>query len=170
MPWLLCDDLSLLDYLGRPEIDLARLNAMNLLGNGLSAVNHHEEALTVIEAQLSMQRRLGIRGRPRHARRSPRGRDDAQGIGTDRAAHARWRAPENRADRTISTRRASRAPRPRSNAAVRVRRPSNCTNTDNHSSNLTTSPWGAAQSAAIPALLRSVVKTCGRDSAQPSRQ
>ena len=32
---------------------------MNLLGNGLSAAGHHEDALSVKEAELSMKRRLG---------------------------------------------------------------------------------------------------------------
>ena len=32
---------------------------MNFLGNGLSAVEHNEEALSVREAELSMDRRLG---------------------------------------------------------------------------------------------------------------
>ena len=39
-----------------------------------------------------------LQGRQRHARRSPRGRDDARGRGTDRAARARWRAPNHRRD------------------------------------------------------------------------
>ena len=33
--------------------------AMRLLGNGLSAAGHHEDALSVQEAELSMERRLG---------------------------------------------------------------------------------------------------------------
>ena len=32
---------------------------MNQLGNGLTAANHHEAALSVVEAELSMLRRLG---------------------------------------------------------------------------------------------------------------
>ena len=35
------------------------LNAMNLLGNGLSVARHDEDALSVREAELSMERRLG---------------------------------------------------------------------------------------------------------------
>jgi len=35
------------------------MNAMTTLGNGLSVVNHNEDALTVQQAMLSMQRRLG---------------------------------------------------------------------------------------------------------------
>ena len=46
-------------YVGRPEADQARRFAINLLGNGLAAANHNEDALTVQEAMLSMQRRLG---------------------------------------------------------------------------------------------------------------
>jgi hypothetical protein len=46
-------------YLGRPEGDWARRNAMKQLGNGLSAAEHHEDALSVNEADLSMERRLG---------------------------------------------------------------------------------------------------------------
>ena len=33
--------------------------AMNVLGNGLSAAKHHEDALSVREAELAMVRRLG---------------------------------------------------------------------------------------------------------------
>ena len=46
-------------YVGRPEVDWARGNAMLVLGNGLSAADHHEDALPVKEAQLSIERRLG---------------------------------------------------------------------------------------------------------------
>jgi hypothetical protein len=46
-------------YLGRPETDWTRLSAMTQLGNGLSKANHHEDALSVQEAELSMRRRLG---------------------------------------------------------------------------------------------------------------
>ena len=46
-------------YVGRPETDQARRSAMTQLSNGLSAVKHHEGALSVIEAQLSMMRRVG---------------------------------------------------------------------------------------------------------------
>ena len=46
-------------YVGRPEADQARRFAINLLGNGLAAANHNEDALTVQEAMLSMLRRLG---------------------------------------------------------------------------------------------------------------
>ena len=46
-------------YLGRPERDQVRCMAMNLLGNGLSDARHHEDALSVQEAELSMLRRLG---------------------------------------------------------------------------------------------------------------
>jgi hypothetical protein len=46
-------------YLGRPEVDQVRGMAMNLLGNGLFDAKHHEFALSVREAELSMRRRLG---------------------------------------------------------------------------------------------------------------
>jgi hypothetical protein len=46
-------------YVGRPERDLPRHLAMKQLGNGLSAAEHHADALAVKEAQLSMLRRLG---------------------------------------------------------------------------------------------------------------
>ena len=45
-------------YLGRPEDDWARCFAMTELGNGLSAANHHEDALFVREAELAMHLRL----------------------------------------------------------------------------------------------------------------
>ena len=47
------------------------------------------------------------------ARRSPRGRDDARGDGTDRATRARRRAPIRDDDGRGLARSASRAPRPR---------------------------------------------------------
>jgi len=46
-------------YVGRPEKDQARCLAMGVLGSGLSEANHHEDALSVREANLSMMRRLG---------------------------------------------------------------------------------------------------------------
>ena len=46
-------------YVGRPETDQVRRCAMGELGNGLFAVDHHEEALSVREAELSMLRRIG---------------------------------------------------------------------------------------------------------------
>ena len=46
-------------YLGRPEAAWARRLAMQALGNGLSAADHNEEALSVYEAELAMKRRLG---------------------------------------------------------------------------------------------------------------
>ena len=46
-------------HVGRPETDQARCLAMSGLGTGLWAAKHHEEALSVQEAQLSMLRRLG---------------------------------------------------------------------------------------------------------------
>ena len=46
-------------YLGRPETDEFRGIAMTRLGNGLSAADHDEDALTVREVELAMKRRLG---------------------------------------------------------------------------------------------------------------
>ena len=46
-------------YLGRPETDWPRRLAISVLGNGLYGVKHHEDALSVGEAELSMLRRLG---------------------------------------------------------------------------------------------------------------
>ena len=46
-------------YLGRPEADPARGDAMSQLGRGLSAVEHFQDALSVEEAELSMRRRRG---------------------------------------------------------------------------------------------------------------
>ena len=47
-------------YLGKPETSETRRCAMTMLGNGLSAVNDHEDALSVGETHLSMMRRLGV--------------------------------------------------------------------------------------------------------------
>ena len=46
-------------YLGRPETDHARQSAMNLLAGGLYSTDSYEDALSVMEADLSMKRRLG---------------------------------------------------------------------------------------------------------------
>ncbi|CAH0373410.1 unnamed protein product [Pelagomonas calceolata] len=46
-------------YVDRPETDTARRSAMTQLGNGLSEAGQHEDELTVGEAELSMERRLG---------------------------------------------------------------------------------------------------------------
>ena len=46
-------------YLGRPEGDWTRMNAMTQLGNGLYTAELYEDALPVQEAQVSMLRRLG---------------------------------------------------------------------------------------------------------------
>ena len=46
-------------YVGRPEADLARRLAITVLGNGLDSANHHEDALSVKESELSIERRLG---------------------------------------------------------------------------------------------------------------
>ena len=47
-------------YVGRPEMDQARVMAMSVLGTGLSLADHHEDALSVREAELSVKRRLGV--------------------------------------------------------------------------------------------------------------
>ncbi len=46
-------------YVGRPETCRPRVWAMTVLGNGLSDVHHHEDALVVQEAELSTKRRVG---------------------------------------------------------------------------------------------------------------
>ena len=48
-------------YVGRPETDMDRIDAMTQLGNGLSeeAVSRYPEALAVYEANLAMNRRFG---------------------------------------------------------------------------------------------------------------
>ena len=58
-----------------------------------------------------------LQGRQRHARRSPRGRDDARGDISDREARAWWRAPAHRSASGRIAMRASRAPRLR-NAVI----------------------------------------------------
>ena len=45
-------------YVGRPEVDWTRSDAMTVLGNGLS-VSRYEDALPVREAHLAMLRRVG---------------------------------------------------------------------------------------------------------------
>ncbi|CAH0367363.1 unnamed protein product [Pelagomonas calceolata] len=45
-------------YVGRPEVDETRQLAISVLGNGLFAAKHDEDALIVQEAELSMRRRL----------------------------------------------------------------------------------------------------------------
>ena len=46
-------------YVGWPETKWARSLAMSVLGNGLAAANHHEDALSVGVAELAMMRRIG---------------------------------------------------------------------------------------------------------------
>ncbi len=46
-------------YVGRPETDLLRCKAMNMLGAGLSEGNRPEDTLSVQEAELAMGRRVG---------------------------------------------------------------------------------------------------------------
>ena len=48
-----------ISYLGRPEGDPVRGSAMNLLGVGLHDAEHYEDALSVMEAELSVKRRHG---------------------------------------------------------------------------------------------------------------
>jgi tetratricopeptide (TPR) repeat protein len=47
-------------YAGRPEADMTRRSAISQLGNGLSEAKYHEDALAVKEAELSVERRLGV--------------------------------------------------------------------------------------------------------------
>ena len=47
-------------YVGRPETDPARRQAMSALGNGLYASGHYADALSMQEAELSRMRRLGL--------------------------------------------------------------------------------------------------------------
>ncbi len=46
-------------YVGRPETVGIRLMAMSMLGNGLFLADHHEEALSLREAELAILRRNG---------------------------------------------------------------------------------------------------------------
>jgi len=46
-------------YVGRPEADWARRVAISVLGNGLAETGHYEDALSVREAELSVERRVG---------------------------------------------------------------------------------------------------------------
>jgi hypothetical protein len=46
-------------YVGRPETDQARCLAMHQLGGGLYSEEHYEDALTVREALLALNRRIG---------------------------------------------------------------------------------------------------------------
>ena len=46
-------------YLGRPENDWGRRNAMSTLGIGLSVAKQYADALVVREAELAMERRFG---------------------------------------------------------------------------------------------------------------
>ena len=48
-------------YVGRQEANWARRLSMTALGNGLAIAKHHEDALSVQDAELSMLRRLGAR-------------------------------------------------------------------------------------------------------------
>ena len=47
-------------YRSWPEGSWAQMNAMRQLGNGLTNATRHEDALSVREAELSMDRRLGV--------------------------------------------------------------------------------------------------------------
>jgi len=46
-------------YVGQPETDDGRRSAMTQLGTGLDAANHYEDALSVRQAELAMERRVG---------------------------------------------------------------------------------------------------------------
>ena len=46
-------------YVGRPEDDWIRLNAITALGHGLYLASHYQDALIVQEAELSLMRRFG---------------------------------------------------------------------------------------------------------------
>jgi len=46
-------------YLGRPETDEVRTDAMTILGNGLSEAEHYDDAVAVYEAKLATEERLG---------------------------------------------------------------------------------------------------------------
>ena len=46
-------------YVGWPEVDQVRGMAMGVLGGGLHEADHHEDALSVQEADLAMRRRIG---------------------------------------------------------------------------------------------------------------
>ena len=46
-------------YVGRPETDSRRLDAITMLGNGLASAGHDEDALSVREADLATRWRLG---------------------------------------------------------------------------------------------------------------
>ena len=84
-------------YVGRPETDQVRRMAMSMLGNGLSDAEHHEDALAVKEAELSMQRRWRIR---RHIARHA-----GQSCGTYAELGRHEKALRMRARRILRTRR-----------------------------------------------------------------
>ena len=48
-------------YVGRPETDEARVDAMTILGNGLSEAEHYDDAVAVYEAELATEERLGVK-------------------------------------------------------------------------------------------------------------
>ena len=49
-------------YVGRPETDMARILALQLLGHGLSQAKCHDDALFVARAHLSAMQRVGASG------------------------------------------------------------------------------------------------------------
>ena len=57
-------------YVGRPEGDQIRGLAMSALGNGLGTAGHHEDALSVQGAELSLLRRIDASARSIHNARS----------------------------------------------------------------------------------------------------
>ena len=60
---------------------------------GFAHVSCLAEQAKILVAEAEANNLGNIQERRRDARPSPRGRDDARGDGTDRAARARWRAP-----------------------------------------------------------------------------
>ena len=77
-----------------------------------------EIVMTDAQDAVEVTRRMLYNHRRRHARRSPRGRDDARGHRTDRAARARRRASVHCGLNTTSLQNARRRSRPRNAAAL----------------------------------------------------
>ena len=107
-------------YSGRLEVHGEEhpetLRAANNYALSLITRKHFEEARSLLRKMVPVARRvLGeandltlkmrwlsaralYQSRRRHARRSPRGRDDRRGHSSDRAARSRWRAPDHNGD------------------------------------------------------------------------
>ena len=47
-------------YVGRPEVDTSRINAMTAVGNGLRSASQNRERLGVLETQLALMRRVRV--------------------------------------------------------------------------------------------------------------